>query len=235
MSSPINTSPSSNLSEAIEQLAFPGFQNLPLAPLEAYCHQLWEWNRNLNLTRHTTYDLFVRRDLLDSWQVAQLLQPGEKVLDVGTGGGVPGALVAILRPDVKVTLCDCVAKKIKALDAIIAEAKIPVETQVGMIQELVVQNRYDSLIMRAVGPIAKVAGWMRGRWDRFGRLLAVKGPKWVEERAEARHRGLLKGVELRRMVSYTMPDTHSQSVILQLRREVAGSIPAEADSETDTE
>jgi 16S rRNA (guanine527-N7)-methyltransferase len=48
-------------------------------------------------------------------------------------------------------------------------------------------------------------------------MLAVKGPRWIEERGEARHRGLMKGLELRRVASYTSPFIGAQSVILQIR------------------
>jgi hypothetical protein len=61
-------------------------------------------------------------------------------------------------------------------------------------------------------------------WHTFGRLLAIKGPKWVEERAEARHLGLLKNIELRKADSYLMPDTTSDSVILSLRRLRPGEV-----------
>jgi 16S rRNA (guanine527-N7)-methyltransferase len=83
-------------------------------PIADYCSELWDWNTRVNLTRHTTPELFVKRDLLDSWHVCKLLEQNEEVLDVGTGSGVPGILIAILRPDTQVTLCDSVAKKAKS-------------------------------------------------------------------------------------------------------------------------
>jgi 16S rRNA G527 N7-methylase RsmG len=67
--------------------------------LDNYRRQLWAWNERLNLTRHTTLEKFVSRDVVDSHQLSNLLQRGERVLDVGTGGGVPGVVLAILRPD----------------------------------------------------------------------------------------------------------------------------------------
>ena len=77
---------------------------------------LWEWNEKINLTRHTDYEKFVGRDLVDSLAFAEFLEQGEKVLDVGSGGGVPGVVLAIVRPDLKISLSDSVGKKAKVLE-----------------------------------------------------------------------------------------------------------------------
>ena len=47
-----------------------------LDQIEKYCRLLWDWNEKINLTRHTDFDLFARRDLLDSWHLAQQLAEG---------------------------------------------------------------------------------------------------------------------------------------------------------------
>ncbi len=200
---------------AIPETAWSGIQN--------YCLQLWEWNTRVNLTRHTTPELFVKRDLLDSWHVSLLLAPNEEILDVGTGSGVPGILIAILRPDVQVTLCDSVAKKAKVVDDIVKKLGLQVPVYPQNVQSLLEEFRYDTLTSRAVGPLVKLCRWLEPYWHTFGRMLAIKGPKWPEERGEARHRGVLKKVELRRLVSYPMPDTESESTILQLKRLPPGS------------
>lgn len=186
--------------------------------IQRYCVSLWDWNNRVNLTRHTTPELFVKRDLLDSWHLSQLLAPNEEILDVGTGSGVPGILVAILRPDVQVTLCDSVAKKAKIVDEIVLKLGLQVPVYPQSVQSLLEEFRYDTLTSRAVGPLVKLCRWLEPYWHTFGRMLAIKGPKWPEERGEARHRGVLKKVELRKLVSYPMPDTHSESTILQLKR-----------------
>jgi 16S rRNA (guanine527-N7)-methyltransferase len=81
------------------------------------------------------------------------------------------------------------------------------------------EERYDSIVARGVGPLVKLCGWLKDEWHKIGRLLAIKGPKWIEERGEARHRGMLQSVQVRRLVSYPMPGTESESVILQIARE----------------
>src|SRR5436189_2404112 len=89
--------------------------------LDRYCRLLWDWNTKLNLTRHTDNEKFVGRDLVDSLQLASHLRAEEEVLDVGTGGGVPGVVLAILRPDLKVALCDSVGKKARAVESIVKD------------------------------------------------------------------------------------------------------------------
>ena len=64
--------------------------------LAEYAETLWSWNEKMNLTRHTTAEQFVGRDLLDSYELSKLLIEGEEVLDLGTGGGVPGIPLKIL-------------------------------------------------------------------------------------------------------------------------------------------
>jgi len=190
-----------------------------VALLDRYCRQLWDWNTKLNLTRHTDYDKFVSRDLVDSLEISRLLEPGQSVLDVGTGGGVPGIVLAILRPDLRISLCESVTKKAHAVEAIIRELGLDVPMYNERAEKVVSQVRFDVLVARAVGPLWKICRWLQSHWGEFGCLLAVKGPRWVEERGEARHRGLLHAVELRKAASYPMPGTNSESVILSLRRE----------------
>jgi len=183
-----------------------------------YCLQIWSWNQSINLTRHTTPELFVKRDLLDAWHLAKLLEPNEEVLDIGAGGGVPGVLVAILRPDVQVTLCDSVAKKMTVVSRVIDHLQLKIPVYPLSVQKVLEEFRYDTLTARAVGPLSRLCTWLKDDWHKFRRLLAIKGPKWVDERGEARHHGLLKNIELRRVAGYNMPDTESESTILQLLR-----------------
>ena len=79
--------------------------------LDRYRVALWRWNEQINLTRHTTLDKFAGRDVRDSLELAKQLPSGRRVLDLGSGGGVPGVILAICRPDLRVTLCESVGKK----------------------------------------------------------------------------------------------------------------------------
>lgn len=203
-----------------------------LAKLDAYCRALWSLNEQINLTRHTNYDLFVRRDLLDTYQLAAFIAPNEEILDLGTGGGVPGIPLAILRPDVQVSLCDSVGKKARAIDGLVRQLKLPIRVHASRAQDVLEDQSFNTIVTRAAGSITQLCNWLQDYWHCFNRLLAIKGPKWVEERGEARHRGILHGIRLRRIHGYKMPGTKSESVILQLEkpkpfsRQAASETPA---------
>jgi len=190
--------------------------------LAAYAASLWLWNERLNLTRHTDVEKFVSRDVADAAAIGLQLARGEHVLDVGTGGGVPGALLAILRPDLRVELCDSVAKKARAVREIVKEAglSLPVHEAAG---QAVVKaaaargERFDTLVVRAVAPLVKLLSWFEPIAGDFGRLLVVKGPRWEEEKAEARHKGFAKKVMVRRIAAWPIRGSDNESVLLEIR------------------
>jgi 16S rRNA (guanine527-N7)-methyltransferase len=188
-----------------------------VARLVHYCQLVWEWNEKLNLTRHTSFEKFVARDLVDSLRLAELLAPRERVLDVGTGGGVPGIVLAVVRPDLSVTLAESVAKKAKAVGDIVRRLELPIAVFHARAEELLAGRRFDTLVVRAVAPLSKLLAWFAPHWNEFGRLLVIKGPRWIEERGEARQRGQLRLLELRKAAEYPLPGSDSQSVILSIR------------------
>ena len=117
-------SESQSLAEALKKFEIHEKYDLKLdetkiALLSDYCGMLWEWNERMNLTRHTTFDKFVSRDLVDTLELAKLLEEGETVMDVGTGGGVPGVPLAIIRPDLTIALGESVVKKARAVQGIV--------------------------------------------------------------------------------------------------------------------
>jgi len=190
--------------------------------LARYAASLWSWNARLNLTRHTDAARFVARDVGDAVAIAAHLARGERVLDVGTGGGAPGVILAILRPDLRVELCDSVAKKARAVAAIAAESGLTLPVHAVAAQELVAQRpggdeRFDTLVVRAVAPLQKLLTWFEPIVHAYGRLLVVKGPRWEEELAAARDARLARRSVVRRIAAWPLPGTANQSVLLEIR------------------
>jgi 16S rRNA (guanine527-N7)-methyltransferase len=190
--------------------------------LAAYAASLWSWNERLNLTRHTDVERFVSRDVADAAAIAPHLARGERVLDVGTGGGVPGVLLAILRPDLQVELADSVAKKARAVGEIVREIGLAVPVHAGAAQALVAgrpsgAKRFDTLVVRAVAPLGKLLGWFEPIIDAFGRMLVIKGPRWEEEKAAARLEGRGRKATIRRLASWPIRGSDNESVLLEIR------------------
>ncbi len=80
------------------------------------------------------------------------------------------------------------------------------------------REHFQTLVIRAVARLKKLLQWFQPHWGSFERLLILKGPSWVEERGEARHYGLMHELSLRKLLSYPLPGTESESVLLQIRR-----------------
>lgn len=184
--------------------------------LDKYCRLLWGWNEKMNLTRHTDYEKFVGRDLLDSMQLAAHLREGEEILDVGTGGGVPGVVLAIIRPDLRVSLCDSVGKKARAVENMIEQLGLEAPVYPHRAEEALEDARYDALVIRAVGPLWKLLLAFKPHWNAMRRLLVVKGPKWLEELNEARRRGLMHSLQIKTAAEYAVKGNDGKSVILKI-------------------
>ncbi len=211
------TPPDNTITAALaeRQIDLPGPQ---VDLLVRYCSLLWQWNSKINLTRHCDYQKFVTRDLVDTLAFERFLGPGERILDVGTGGGVPGVPLAILRADLDVWLAESVGKKARAVADIVEQLGLGLPVHHGRAEELLLEHKFDTLVVRAVAPLRKLLDWFAPHWGSFDRLLVLTGPSWVEQRGEARHRGLLKRLALRHLFTYPTAGTDAQSTLLQIRR-----------------
>lgn len=81
--------------------------------LEQYMVELLRWNRSINLTAITQPDEIIAKHFVDSMSIVPLLRPHERLLDVGSGAGLPGLVVAMLRDEQPITSVDAVDKKVR--------------------------------------------------------------------------------------------------------------------------
>lgn len=212
---PRNSCPGT-LSESLERWQIALSDPAVVSRLEKYCAVLWRENQTLNLTRHLNFDVFVTRDLNDVLQLSRLIRSGESVLDIGSGGGIPGIVLAILRPDLRIALCDSVAKKIRALETIIGELELDCQIYHRRAEALLADERFDVCVARAVGPLWKICNWFQGRWRSMDRMLLFKGVRWNDELAEARRYPSFRQVQSRIVAEYPMPGTDSPTYIVKL-------------------
>ncbi len=188
--------------------------------IDAYRQLLWQLNENINLTRHTTFAKFVERDVVDTLQLAEHVERGARVLDIGSGGGVPGLLLAIVRPDLDVSVCDSVGKKSRVLGQMVSELELPVRVFAARVQDVLELTTFDTLVARGVASIRKLLTWLDPHWDAFDEVILIKGRKWIEERGEARHHGLMHGKQLRKLATYETRNS-GESVVLRIWSEEA--------------
>lgn len=156
------------------------------AKLAAYLALLAKWNRAYNLTAIREPERMVTHHLLDSLAVLPHLPAGaRRVLDVGSGAGLPGVPIAIARPDVAVTTIDASHKKATFVRQAAIELPLPnVEAVAGRVEEHRPSARYDVVISRAFSDLATFAGLAGPQLAGGGVLVAMKGVHPHEELRE---------------------------------------------------
>jgi 16S rRNA (guanine527-N7)-methyltransferase len=176
------------LRAGLEQLGEPGLRPEQVAGMLAYVELLERWNRAYNLTAVRDPRDMISRHLLDSLSVLPWIPPG-RLLDAGTGAGLPGVPLAIARPDVEVTLLDSAGKKIRFLNQVRRELPLPnIEPVQARLEDYAPDEPFDAIISRAFARLADFAAAARRLAGR-ARLLAMKGrhpaaeleelPEWV--------------------------------------------------------
>ena len=127
------------------------------------------------------------RHLLNCAVVARLIPSRCSLVDLGSGAGLPGIVLAILLPGAKVTLLEAMARRVGFLEECVAELGL-VNTQVvrGRAEDLAGQLAADVVASRAVAPLEKLAGLSVGLARPGGRVLAIKGTSAEAELVRAR-------------------------------------------------
>jgi len=148
------------------------------ARLAAYLSLLEKWNRTHNLTAIVDRQQMVSHHLLDSLAVLAHLPEtaGLRIIDVGTGGGLPGIPLAICRPDWLVTLIDSSRKKAAFLQQAAIELPLRnVEVVAGRVETYRPEVAFDFAISRAYSNLAAFVAQGGHLVEGHGRLLAMKG------------------------------------------------------------
>ncbi|RAU96674.1 16S rRNA (guanine(527)-N(7))-methyltransferase RsmG [Mycolicibacter senuensis] len=159
-----------------ELLAGPGVEWGLLGPREV--ERIWE------------------RHLLNCAAVAELLEAGERVADIGSGAGLPGIVLAIVRPDLQLVLVEPLLRRSDFLREVVDELRLEnVDVVRGRAEDRVVRDAVgdrDAVVSRAVASLDKISRWSLPLLRNGGRMLAMKG-----ERAQAEvdeHRRVMIGL-----------------------------------------
>lgn len=134
-------------------------------------------------------DRLWERHLLNSAVIGELLAPGDRVLDVGSGAGLPGLPLAIARPDLRIVLLEPLLRRSEFLREVVAELGLAVEVVRGRAEQPRVCHQHgsaDAVVSRAVAPLDKLTKWSMPLLRPGGRMLAIKGERAPDEVHEHR-------------------------------------------------
>lgn len=159
-----------------ELLAGPGVERGLLGPREV--DRIWE------------------RHLLNCAAVAELLEPGERVADIGSGAGLPGMVLAIVRPDLHLVLVEPLLRRSDFLREAVEELGLEnVDVIRGRAEDRDVRDQAgerDAVVSRAVASLDKISRWSLPLLRTGGRMLAMKGERAQDEVDE--HRRVMIGL-----------------------------------------
>ena len=129
------------------------------------------------------------RHILNSAAIAELLETGERVADIGSGAGLPGIPLALARPDLRVTLIDPLLRRSEFLREVVDDLGLDMTIVRGRAEDLSVRQQVgemDAVVSRAVASLDKLTEWSMPLLRLDGRMAAIKGERAEQEIREHR-------------------------------------------------
>ena len=146
-----------------------------------YIDLLIKWNKTYNLTSLTTKEDIITTHLLDCLSVVKKID-GQRILDVGSGAGLPGLMIALARPTTHLCLIDKVAKKTSFMKQAVLELELSnVEVIHGRVEDLRVKNPFDTIVSRAFSEVEKFISLTQHLISKQGAWLIMKSKKIMTE------------------------------------------------------
>ncbi len=205
-------------------LALSDVQRVQLA---RYLDVLLDANKRFNLTAIRDRQQAWHGLVLDSLTLRiglEGLPPAVKMIDVGSGGGVPGIPMAIVDPKLQVTLLEATGKKARFLEQCVTHLSLPsVHVVQGRAENVghdpVHRQQHDVAVCRAVGPMNRVLEYMLPLVRVGGRVLAMKGPKVLHELDEAGDALLILGAGRLQVLEAYPEGSNQDRVIVSVFKE----------------
>ena len=169
---------------------FPEITDTSWTALRQYTSLLREWNGKINLVSRKDMDRLETKHLAHCLTITHFLRlmPKAQILDVGTGGGLPGIPLAICYPQARFTLMDSIGKKVMVLEDMVEKMGLQnVEVRRGRVEEMPKRRSFDFVIGRAVTALPTFFNWVNNKIRKGSRnspangILYLKGGDYTEE------------------------------------------------------
>lgn len=205
--------------------------------LEQYYNLLMDWNQRINLTAITNEHEVITKHFLDSIAAldAGVFYINSRVLDLGSGGGLPGIPIKICEPTLSVTLMDSLAKRVRFLNTCIEELGLTDTCAVhgraeDMAQLPEFREQFDVCVSRAVANMATLSELCLPFVKVGGFFVAMKGPGASDEMMTADSAIKQLGGEVQRIVRYEIPSTELKHnlVVIQKVKKTSTQFPRKA-------
>lgn len=188
-----------------------------------YMELLLEWNKILNLTAITDEDEIILKHFVDSLTVLKYINEYDKIIDVGTGAGFPGIPIAIMMPNVKITLLDSLNKRINFLNEVIRELDLKnVETIHSRSEDcgkdMLYREKYDVSIARAVANLSTLSEYLLPFVKIDGKMICMKGSEIDEELKNAEYAIRELGGEFALKDEFELPDSDIKRNIIIVKK-----------------
>jgi 16S rRNA (guanine527-N7)-methyltransferase len=181
--------------------------------LVRYLAMLEKWNKAYNLTAIRDVEQMISLHLLDSLATLPYIT-GDKIIDVGTGPGLPGMVLAICYPEKRFTLLDSNGKKTRFLTQVKMELGIDnVTVENERVEKHLHQGEYDHVISRAFASLQDMINWTLPLPSDTGNFLAMKGVYPTEEIA-----ALPKEVDLVSVEPLNVPNIQAERHMVVMTR-----------------
>lgn len=193
-----------------------------LSLLDRYLALLNKWNRAVNLTAEREEKKQVVRLLVDSLAAAALVPDQGRVLDWGSGAGLPGYPVKFVRPGIEITLAESRRKKADFLKAVARELGLSgVRVHAGRAEELgkAQGDLFEVVLVRAVAELCELVTLAGPLLTASGRLIAMKGPEPGAEIAAAQAAMAAAGLRMGEVREYVLPGRDGRRSLVILEKE----------------